>query len=122
MERVLAFLGSATETAVVRNLTITGGNSGSLHGAGILSVNTTLIVENSTITGNGNDAIGASAVFGDKITLINSTVSGNKATSAFTFAAAIANELRLVNSTIAHNASAGVAGASGSGRCFCATP
>jgi len=118
--RVLLFRGSGTETAVLRNLTITGGTGANLGGSGILASNgagsgTTLIVENSTIAGNGNETDGASAVSGYKATLINTTVSGNKATSAFPFEAVVANDLTLINSTIAHNTSggAGTAGVNG---------
>ena len=107
---VFAFVGSSSDTARIRNLTITGGKLTNYSGAGIYAHYTTLIVENSVIT--GNEAGAFPAILGEDVTLINTTVSGNRlnGTIVYPYAAVGVDELTMVNSTIAHNASAGVNG------------
>jgi hypothetical protein len=97
------------QNALLRNLTIANGNAGTSSGAGILmrgNNDAWLTVENSTIT--GNVASTQSAIAGVSTVLINTTVSGNTATSTIGNAVVLSNRLTLVNSTIAHNAGAGV--------------
>lgn len=108
-ERVFDISLSSGQNAVLRNLTIANGNAGTSGGAGILMRGWStawLTVENSTIT--GNVASTQSAIAGVSTVLINTTVSGNTATSTIGNAVVLSNSLTLVNSTIAHNAGAGV--------------
>jgi hypothetical protein len=105
--RVFEFSLSFSGTLVLRNLTITGGRGANLAGIAIHAPGATVTVENSTFTDNEGGAY--PAFVGGNVTLINSTVSGNKVTlTSFPYAAVLAKELKLVNSTVAHNVSVGV--------------
>lgn len=106
LKTVIGFAGSSDKTAVVRNLTITGGNALG-QGAGIYAPFSTLTVENSTITGNEGGGSGA-AILGYRLTLVNTTVSGNKSTASPPDDAVFAHHFTLLNSTISHNTSGGV--------------
>jgi hypothetical protein len=86
----------------LRNLAITGGGAG----PAILGGNT-VVIENSTLYGNALTAKG-SAIAVSKLTLINSTVSGNGADSTAGFPVSASQKLELINSTVAHNAGGGV--------------
>src|SRR5215207_3218404 len=109
-------------TAVLRNLTITGGVSP--DGGGIRSGGT-LTLDHSLVTGNTSTELGPLSGygggilnFGNLLTLINSTVSGNTAQIAGGGIADISlsnstGKITLINSTVANNTVSGVGGAGG---------
>ena len=81
MDRVLHVHFGAV--VVLKNLTITNGNTGG-DGGGILNEGT-LTVMNSTISGNAADAGGGGGImnlFGQSFTLTDSTISGNVSASS----------------------------------------
>jgi hypothetical protein len=91
----------------LRNVTVSGGAAG--FGSAILASGA-LLLEHSTVTGSsGVDG----AIFGDDVTLVNSTVSDNVGGG---IAYPYTGKLTLVNSTIAHNGPTGIGplGTSGS--------
>lgn len=103
-------LGDAEE-AVLRNLTIAGGYGDTGLGSGAIIVrgfgNSLLRVENSTLTGNVGSFV--PVISGISTVLVNTTVSGNTATTTTSSSPVVASSrLTLVNSTIAHNVGAGV--------------
>jgi hypothetical protein len=87
---------------VLRNLAITGGGAGTAILGG-----STVVIENSTLYGNGVVTKG-SAIAVSRLTLINSTVSGNGVDSASGYAVSGSQKVELINSTVAHNAGSGV--------------
>lgn len=105
-------LSNATDTIVLRNLTIANGNTGPTgYGAGIVGrglVAAVVRLENSTLT--GHTAGSSSAVDGLTTILINSTVSGNTSLAATPGPVLSSRFAVLVNSTVAHNAGQGVGG------------
>ena len=93
-------------TITLRNLSLTGGNGGTASG-GVMQGPPEVVLENSVVYGNKGHAYTAIDIV--KLTLINSTVSGNTSTTTAASAAVFAyNETIVINSTVAHNASGGV--------------
>lgn len=95
---------------VLRNLSITGGNVETQAASGIyISNDTELQLEHTAVYGN-SDAVG-NVIFGGSVTLINSTVSSNIATSPGSepFGAVQAKKIVMENSTVASNGGAGIA-------------
>ena len=103
MDRVLHVHFGAV--VVLKNLTITNGNTGG-DGGGILNEGT-LTVMNSTISGNAADAGGGGGImnlFGQSFTLTDSTISGNvSASSGGGYLGFFGFFSTLTNSTIADN-------------------
>jgi len=99
---------SLSEPTTLRNLSITGGKLVTEGGAGVRA-SSPLVVEHSTVW--GNEAGGAPAIltFGyGRLTLVNSTVSGNRSMQP-QYQAIIAGEFAtLVNSTVAFNSGGGI--------------
>ena len=90
------------------NLSITGGKLLQGGGAGVRS-SSPLVLEHSTVW--GNEAPGSAAIMGfnyGKLTLINSTVSGNTSTAAGYPAITAGYGLTLTNSTVAYNSQGGI--------------
>ena len=87
----------------LRNIAITGGRA--TDGPAISGGGVDVVIENSTIYGNHATDIngGVSALSLNKVTIINSTISGNSAAKATLVVYATA-KLKVINSTIAHNA------------------
>ena len=108
---VLFVSSAVTGGATVRDVTITGGSTS--EGAGIFS-DGVLTVQDSTITGNDATSSGGGGIFSDgpTLTVIGSTISGNTAHGGAGIFAGGANTL-LVNSTVSGNTT--VAGTSGGG-------
>ena len=103
-----------TGTVTLRNLSITGGYSDGTNGP-VLLADADLVVENSLFY--GNRALEGTVIYGGKITLSNSTVSDNIATTTRTgqqYGAVQGATVLLINSTVANNGDAGVV--SGAGR------
>jgi hypothetical protein len=102
----------ATDTIVLRNLTIANGNTGPTgYGAGIAGnglITAVVRLENSTLT--GHTAGTTAAVDGLTTILINSTVSGNTVLAADPGPVLQSRFVQLVNSTVAHNTGKGVGG------------
>ena len=95
---------------VLRNLTVTGGNYPDAGGAGIVSLRSPVRLENTTVTGNTSYTY--PAVWSNRATLVNSTVSGNTATIPYSAGSVVnATVLSLVNSTVAYNGGGGVTSA-----------
>ena len=93
-------------TITLRNLSLTGGNGGQGSG-GVMQGPPEVVLENSVVYGNKGHQYAAIDVV--KLTLINSTVSGNSSTTTSATAAAFAYaEVTVINSTVAHNATGGV--------------
>lgn len=105
-------LGLASDTIVLRNLTVANGNDGPTgFAAGILGrglVTAVVRLENSTLT--GHTAGTSPAMSGLTTILINSTVSGNTQLAATPGPVFSSRFAQLVNSTIAHNTGQGVGG------------
>lgn len=88
------------EGATLRNLTITGGND-IAFGGGIYAYGP-LTLEHSTVSGNTSGNAGGMYV--EEVTLINSTVANNTASSlASGISFDFQGKLTLINSTVAHN-------------------
>jgi Right handed beta helix region len=97
----------ASGLATLRNLTITGANSGEGAG-GVFFGDGKLVIENSLI--HDNKAGGAIAIVADTVTITNSTISGTTLNSPTTFdyPVVMGNNVVVTNSTIAHNAWGGL--------------
>jgi hypothetical protein len=81
----------------IANLTITGGKDFHLSPAGGILDTGALVIKQSTIAGNA----GAGAIFGDNVTVINSTVTNNLGTGInYKFQ----GTFTLINSTVSNNA------------------
>ena len=97
-------------TLTLRNLSFTGGWSVTTVGP-VLYGSADLVVENSTFYGNQGPS--GTVIYAGNITLTNSTVSDNIATSLNSlqqYGAVQGDTIVVVNSTIANNGDAGVAG------------
>ena len=93
-------------TITLRNLSLTGGNGGQGSG-GVMQGPPEVVVENTAVYGNKGNSYAAIDVV--KLTLINSTVSGNSSTTTSATAAVFAYmQVSVINSTVAHNATGGV--------------
>lgn len=102
-------------TFTLRNLSITGGSFSNSVGGAILS-NSTLVLEKVVLYGNAGDA-GSVAHSNANLVLINSTVSGNTSLQASTssWTAVSGDTVTVINSTIAYNPFGGVGSGSTSG-------
>jgi hypothetical protein len=99
--RVLEAWGHGPYT--LRNLSIAGGHA---NAAAILG-STHVVLENSAVYGNR----GTTAVIAlSRLTLINSTVSGNSTDSTWGSAVQATQKIELTNTTVAFNASSGLGG------------
>ena len=96
-----------TGTLTVRNLAVTGGYSPLVLGAAF-GPDANLVLENTVVY--GNQGMSGSIVAGRKVTLTNSTVTGNSALSTppEVWGAVTGDTLELINSTVAHNGYGGV--------------
>jgi hypothetical protein len=100
-------------TVTFRNLSITGGNSGTSVGP-VLIGSADVAADNSTFFGNVGGA--GTVIFAGNITLTNSTVSDNVAanvTAGQEYGAVQGDTVVLVNSTVANNGYAGVVSGAG---------
>ena len=100
-------------TVTFRNLTITGGNSGTSVGP-VLIGSADVAIDNSTFSGNVGGA--GTVIFAGNLTLTNSTVSDNIAanvTAGQEYGAVQGDTVVLVNSTVANNGYAGVVSGAG---------
>ena len=105
------FNASYTGTTTIRNVTITGFNSGISAGPVMLTTggSPNVVFENSLL--HGNTGGGGTVVWVNKVTLINSTVSNNIATSVASgniYGAAEGDTVVVINSTVTNNGDAGV--------------
>jgi predicted outer membrane repeat protein len=97
------FFNGTLSNATIRGITITGGNTSSIGGGGILNSNGTLTLTNSTV--NNNSAIGSpgGGIFNSgTVTVTNSTVSNNFAGSGGGIFSQ-SGTVTLVNSTVSNN-------------------
>lgn len=106
----------AAGTTTFRNLTLTGGNPGGAGVGGAIFApygTPDIVLENSVAYGNTSGA--GTVIFGGKITLTNTTISGNFSSTdqPFEYAAVEGDKVVLTNSTVAYNASSGVAAYNG---------
>ena len=107
------FRAEFTGTVTFRNLSITGGSSGTSVGPVLLG-SADVAIDNSTFSGNTGGA--GTVIFAGNITLTNSTVSDNIAanvTAGQEYGAVQGDTVVLVNSTVANNGYAGVVSGSG---------
>ena len=101
----------------LRNLSITGGrpaNESQVAGAIMVSTDATwLVIENSAIYGNAGGT--GNVIYGGSLTMVNSTVSGNTASSAVSneYGAVQGRRVELVNSTVSNNGGNGIGAFSG---------
>ena len=110
---VRMFHGNYDGTLTLRNLTVTGGYSDGTVGP-VLLTDGDLVAENSTFSGNHGPA--GTVIYAGNITMTNSTVSDNIATSiaaAQQYGAVQGTTILLVNSTVANNGDAGVVAGTG---------
>ena len=113
-DRLFELWGPISNVVTFRNVALTGGIADSTTkwgGSGpVANGSVQAVFENSTIY--GNRAVGTGTVIVHRITLVNTTVSGNVATdpasSMFN-----ATKLEVINSTIAHNTGGGIAPSTG---------
>jgi len=100
-------IGVVTAGAVtLRNLTVTGGSTGTVVSPAIRS-DGDLVIENSVVYGNSGGA--GTVIYGGSITLINSTVSENTTPNySEYYAAVMGGKVVVINSTIANNSTSGV--------------
>ena len=92
-----------------RNVAITGGKLGPNEGGAGVRAQSPVVLEHTTVW--GNEAVGSPAILGynnGRITLVNSTVSGNTSTGYGYAAIASAVLLELTNSTVAYNSQGGI--------------
>jgi hypothetical protein len=103
---------TAVDDALVtlRNLTLTGGDVGTHIGGAASSEgsNASFVVENSAVY--GNRAASGSAIWGENVTVVNSTVSGNisSTTNLREYPAVLASYVVVSNSTVANNGGAAI--------------
>ena len=102
-------------TFTLRNLSLTGGNFANTVGGSIYG-NATLVFENVVIYGNAGDA-GSVVHSNSNVVLINSTVTGNTSLQASTssWTAVTGDTVTVINSTIAYNPFGGVGSGSTTG-------
>src|SRR6185503_7290013 len=100
---------------MLRNLSITGGNSGDYVAGAIqvLTDATQLILENTTV--HGNSGAGGTTIYGGSLMLLNSTVSGNVSSQSLSseYGAVQGRRVELINSTISNSTRHGVGAFSG---------
>jgi len=88
VSNVLAIVLGANAPVTISGLTMTGGDSGSIkYGGGIYSDNATLTLKDMVVSGNqtGDRGGGGVGVIGGSLTMENSTVSGNTANGSGSF-------------------------------------
>jgi hypothetical protein len=93
----------------LRNVAITGGKLGPNDGGAGIRAQSPVVLEHTTVW--GNEAVGSPAILGynnGRITLVNSTVSGNTSTGYGYPAISAAVSLELTNSTVAYNSQGGI--------------
>jgi hypothetical protein len=100
---------SHTGTLRLRNLTLRDGKAPGNESGGSMLGYGAVVIENSAVY--GNEASGSGAIFAGNLTLVNTTVSGNKSTATYPEAVVSSGgALQVINSTVANNSGGGTSG------------